>query len=69
MIEREEAGVKVCEIIFPPLKRVRQFEVIFSWHFNMYCSHTSVQAAVAKLNDLADRRESNLTSPSRNGNN
>lgn len=53
----------------PPFKRVRQFEVIFSWHLNTYYSHTSVRAAVAKLNDLANRREFNLTSPSQNGNN
>lgn len=58
----------MCEITStpPPAPPV---EVIFSWHLNVYYSHTSVQACVAKLNDLANRREFNLTSPSQNRNN
>lgn len=68
---RGRAGVKVCEIVFFFFffNRVREFEVIFSWLFNTHYSRTSVRAAMAEVNDLANRREFNLTLPSQNGNN
>lgn len=48
---------------------MRKFEVIFPWLFDTHYSLTSVRAAMAEVNDLANRQEFNLTLPSQNGNN
>lgn len=68
VIERESGSESVRNNLFL-VKRAREFEVIFSWRLNTHYSCTSVRAAVAKVNDLPNRREFNLTLPSQNGNN
>lgn len=68
VIERENGSESVRNNLFL-VKRVREFEVIFSWRLKTHYSCTSVRAAMAKVNDLPNRREFNLTLPSQNGNN
>lgn len=68
VIERESGSESVRNNLFL-VKRVREFEVIFSCRLNTHYSCTSVRAAMAKVNDLPNRREFNLTLPSQNGNN
>ena len=54
MIERESGSESVRNNLFL-VKRVREFEVIFSWCLNTHYSCTSVRATMAKVNDLPNR--------------
>lgn len=54
VIERESGSESVQNNLFL-VKRVREFEVIFSCRLNTLYSCTSVRAAMAKVNDLPNR--------------